>query len=431
MKRLNLILPLLCLLLLASCTQTDPTSSEDMLYEVEGFYQANPGKALRILDNFNVSSLSEKEQAHYCLLRAKVYDAHFQHNNEMDSLLKVAENYFVGGDDKYFESVTCMYLARYAQVTRQGLDEALNWELKALQSIEQCQNVDERLMLYSQTPTDIQNEIDRIKYVVHQRLGMLYGEIGDWRESITNLKISEIYYAEKQRYRLHMMSSYCLGNSYLAIKEYDSAFVCFDNAMHDAEIIGEKGELFYIKNGLANYYLNRYENGEYSDEAEREELLQNAMLEINKLQMAQMPKRVIVYLLVAVFVIVIVVILLIVFRYRRKKNIELLKIKDSQQQTLINCVSAIYKSNHNNRAQKIFDEFEKTYPGTVVRFKAVHPDLSDMEVNICVLSYFPFRTKEIAQLMGLQENTVYRYRSTIRKKTGTDDLEALVDCILE
>lgn len=99
MKKLNLILPLLCLLLLASCTQTAPTSSEDMLYEVESFYQTNPGKALRFLDNFDFSALSEKEQAHYCLLRTKVYDAHFRHNNEMDSLLIVAENYFVGGDD--------------------------------------------------------------------------------------------------------------------------------------------------------------------------------------------------------------------------------------------------------------------------------------------------------------------------------------------
>lgn len=419
------IILILLYTLLSGCRTQAPTSSEDMLYEVEGFYQTNPGKALKILDNFDVSALSEKEQAHYCLLRAKVYDAHFRHNNEMDSLLKVAENCFVGGDDKYFEAVTCMYLARYIQVTRQGVDEALSWELQALQSIEQCQNVDERLVSYSQTPTDIQNEIDRIKYVVHQRLGMLYGEIGDWRESITHLKISEIYYAEKQRYRLHMMSSYCLGNSYLAIKEYDSAFVCFDNAMNDAEIIGEKDEMFYIDNGLANYYLNRYENGEYSDEAEREELLQNAMLEINKLQMAQMPKRVILYLLVAVFVIVIVVILLIVFRYRRKKNKELLKIKDSQQQMLINCVSAIYKSSQDNRAKQIFDEFEKTYPGAIARLKAAHPDLSDMEVNVAILSFLHFRAKETADLLGLTENTAMKYRSNIRKKTGKAELTIL------
>lgn len=425
MKSLLLHIALLLCAFLASCTRSDSFSSEDMLYEVEGFYQTNPGKALKILDNFDVSALSEKEQAHYCLLRAKVYDAHFRHNNEMDSLLKVAENYFVGGDDKYFEAVTCMYLARYIQVTRQGVDEALSWELQALQSIEQCQNIDERLVLYSETPTDVQNEIDRIKYVVHQRLGMLYGEIGDWRESITHLKISEIYYAEKQRYRLHMMSSYCLGNSYLAIKEYDSAFVCFDNAMHDAEIIGEKDEMFYIDNGLANYYLNRYENGEYSDEAEREELLQNAMLEINKLQMAQMPKRVILYLLIAVFVIVIVVILLIVFRYRRKKNKELLKIKDSQKQTLINCVSAIYKSSQDNRAKQIFDEFEKTYPGAIARLKAAHPDLSDMEVNVAILSFLHFRAKETADLLGLTENTAMKYRSNIRKKTKKAELTIL------
>ena len=222
-----------------------------------------------------------------------------------------------------------------------------------------------------------------------------------------------------------MMSSYCLGNSYLAIKEYDNAFVCFDNAMHDAEIIGEKGELLYINNGLANYYLNRYENGEYSDEAEREELLQNAMLEINKLQMAQMPKRVILYLLVAVFVIVIVVILLIVFRYRRKKNKELLKIKDSQQQTLINCVSAIYKSSQDNRAKQIFDEFEKTYPGAIARLKAAHPDLSDMEVNVAILSFLHFRAKETADLLGLTENTAMKYRSNVRKKTGKAELTIL------
>ena len=426
MKKLNLILPLLCLLLLASCTQTAPTSSEDMLYEVEGFYQTNPGKALRILDNYNVSSLSEKEQAHYCLLRAKVYDVHFQHNNEMDSLLKVAENYYVGGDDKYFEAVTCMYLARYAQVTRQGLDDALNWELKASQSIEQCHNVDERLVSYSQTPTDVQNEIDRIKYVWHQRLGMLYGEMGNWRESITHLKISEIYYAEKQRYRLHMMSSYCLGNSYLAIKEYDSAFVCFDNAMHDAEIIGEKGELLYINNGLANYYLSRYENGEYSDEVEREELLHNAMLEINKLQMAQMPKRIFVLFLVAVVVVVVFVCLLIVLRYRRKKGIELLKIKNSQQQTLINCVFAFYKSNQDNRTKQIFDEFERTYPGAVARLKAAHPDLSDMEVNVAVLSFLHFRAKETADLLGLTENTAMKYRSNVRKKAGQTPISEIL-----
>lgn len=429
--KLHVYIGIVLMAVLAGCGAPAPTSSENMLYEVEGFYQTNPGKALKILDNFDISSLSEKEQAHYCLLRAKVYDAHFWHNNEMDSLLKVAEGYFIGGDDKYFEAVTCMYLARYAKVVRHSMDEALNWELKALQSIGQCQNVDERLVRYSQTPTDVQNEIDRIKYVVHQRLGMLYGEIGDWRESITHLKISEIYYAEKQRYKLHMMSSYCLGNSYLAIKEYDSAFMCFDNAMHDAEIIGEKGELLYINNGLANYYLNRYENGEYADEAEREELLHNAMTEINKLQMAQQPKRLLMYLLIAVLTLVLLLCLLIAFRYRKKKEIKLMKVKDSQKQTLINCVSVIYKSNQENRTKQILDEFEKTYPGSVARLKIAHPELNDMELNICVLSYFPFRTKEIAQLMGLQENTVYRYRSTIRKKTGTDDLEALVDCILE
>ena len=62
---------------------------------------------------------------------------------------------------------------------------------------------------------------------------------------------------------------------------------------------------------------------------------------------------------------------------------------------------------------------------------AAFPDLAKQEYELCVLGYFDFRAKEIAQLMGLQENTVYRYRSVIRKKTGTDDLETLVSRFLD
>ena len=92
---------------------------------------------------------------------------------------------------------------------------------------------------------------------------------------------------------------------------------------------------------------------------------------------------------------------------------------------------ALYHSKEKDKLQRIFAEFDGAYPKTREQMMATYPDLSLQEYELCVLGYFDFRAKEIAQLMDLQEGTVYRYRSTIRKKTGADDLEALVSRFLD
>ena len=92
---------------------------------------------------------------------------------------------------------------------------------------------------------------------------------------------------------------------------------------------------------------------------------------------------------------------------------------------------ALYHSREKDKLQRILAEFDGTYPKTRERMMAAYPDLSLQEYELCVLGYFDFRAKEIAQLMDLQEGTVYRYRSTIRKKTRADDLETLMSRFLD
>ena len=92
---------------------------------------------------------------------------------------------------------------------------------------------------------------------------------------------------------------------------------------------------------------------------------------------------------------------------------------------------ALYHGKEKDKLQRILAEFDGTYPKARERMMAAYPDLSMQEYELCVLGYFDFRAKEIAQLMDLQEGTVYRYRSTLRKKTGADDLEALVGRFLD
>ena len=91
----------------------------------------------------------------------------------------------------------------------------------------------------------------------------------------------------------------------------------------------------------------------------------------------------------------------------------------------------LYHGKEKDKLRLILAEFDGTYPKARERMMAAYPDLSMQEYELCVLGYFDFRAKEIAQLMDLQEGTVYRYRSTLRKKTGADDLEALVGRFLD
>ena len=88
-------------------------------------------------------------------------------------------------------------------------------------------------------------------------------------------------------------------------------------------------------------------------------------------------------------------------------------------------VQAIYDDKRNNTFNRILEVFNEAYPEALTKLKAAHPDLNDTELDICVLSMFPFRTKEIADILDLRENTVSKYRTSIKKKTQTDSFEAL------
>ena len=88
-------------------------------------------------------------------------------------------------------------------------------------------------------------------------------------------------------------------------------------------------------------------------------------------------------------------------------------------------VRAIYDDKRNNTFGRILEVFNTAYPEALTKLKAQYPDLNETELDICVLSYFPFRTKEIADILDLRENTVSKYRTSIKKKTQTETFEGL------
>ncbi len=87
----------------------------------------------------------------------------------------------------------------------------------------------------------------------------------------------------------------------------------------------------------------------------------------------------------------------------------------------------IYSSKVGNRLERIMDEFEAAYPEAMRRVAAAHLDLTPTERRIFVLSHLQFRAKEMADLLGLSENTVNQYRYNLRKKTENASFSAFLD----
>ena len=83
-------------------------------------------------------------------------------------------------------------------------------------------------------------------------------------------------------------------------------------------------------------------------------------------------------------------------------------------------VTDIYQSNTKNRLQRILEAVDETYPQAVAKLKEEHPELNETERNILLLNFLHFRIKEEADLLGLSENSVAKYRSNLGKTLGKD-----------
>ena len=83
-------------------------------------------------------------------------------------------------------------------------------------------------------------------------------------------------------------------------------------------------------------------------------------------------------------------------------------------------VTDIYQSNNKNRLQRILEAVDDTYPQIVARLKSEHPELGETERNLLLLNFLHFRIKEEADLLGLNENSVAKYRSNLGKTFGKD-----------
>ncbi len=545
---------LLSCFLLAACAKHEaPPPEEDMLYRVECFLQQKPDSAKQILDTLDVSVLSEKERAHCSLLRALLVNNRKQYGAELDSLLKVAENQFVGGNDKYYEAWTYWLLANMATNMQQPKQIALDAILKAKQSIEECRHVDKRLVQFSTKPTDEQTVIDDLKHFIYLELGMTYTASVYFADAIPPLRLADAYFAKKEDHFNRESSSTALAYSYLLMQEFDSSLVYFQNALLSAKALGYADDVADMHHSIASYYNFRVSGNHYASEEDRQSFLDKAIEETyagfacltdtadyaygyvkqllleglsetyynmqqydscvyygeRAIEVAQANDRLFedyalykrlyesckalgdekkavvfadmlhamehpeahmkdmaevkdefekqeelqqqevlhqrksnrLYWMLAVSLAGLLLLGAFVYVYRRKKETETNQLQEAQRQLQADLVQltvqqkemlqqqvvAIYQTGQKDRLQRIMEAFEAAYPQGIGKMKSAYPDLNKTETHLVVLSFLGFRIKEEADLLGLSENTVAKYRSNLKNKADFDPISALVE----
>ena len=101
-------------------------------------------------------------------------------------------------------------------------------------------------------------------------------------------------------------------------------------------------------------------------------------------------------------------------------------IKDKNLETLMIKVDAIYRDKYGNKKQRILDEFNAVFPETIAVLKETYSDLNETEVNVCVLSFFPFQLKEVADILNLRVNTVSKSKISLKKKTNKENINDIL-----
>ena len=76
--------------------------------------------------------------------------------------------------------------------------------------------------------------------------------------------------------------------------------------------------------------------------------------------------------------------------------------------------------------EHIIEEFETAYPQVLEHLTTAYPDLNLIEQQIAVLNFLRFRSKEEADLLGLTESTIFKYRSNLKKEAGSDPISKLI-----
>ena len=296
------------------------------------------------------------------------------------------------------------------------------------------------------------NHIDKVKLKVLNNYAVLYRIQGQYEQAIQCLKQIEVDTSLDMKERL--MISLNLGNVFFDERKMDSANYYYKRmeAMLPATKVKLETQLaaydalykFATSQGndsMALQYRGKHENLLYEIMLQRQEqnvyrIQRQYDYETiqNTLNRKIIQRHNIILIISSLLSISYVIILILQYRHKRmmeayhQLQIEFEAASQQAQQAhqvLQQRVMELYRSGQEDRLERILSEFTTAYPQGIEKLQANHPDLTETECHIVVLSFLGFRVKEEAELLNLSANTVGKYRTNIRKKVGSDPVSNL------
>ena len=213
-----------------------------------------------------------------------------------------------------------------------------------------------------------------------------------------------------------------LAEAYYELHQYDSC-IYFGTQAYEMPDLHEQGGLLYKwlfysyralgDNDKASFFAEKLIVAQQEENENQQSVAEvkgeyEKQMEINKVQAEQQIRRYRLYLWIA-----------------QKLQLELDHAAQQSMQLLQQRALAIYQSDQDDKLNRILDAFDSAYPQAVDNLKKDHPDLSETERQLALLNLLRFRSKEEADLLGLSENTVRKYRSNLRKKLDSDAFSTL------
>lgn len=127
----------------------------------------------------------------------------------------------------------------------------------------------------------------------------------------------------------------------------------------------------------------------------------------------------------------------------KNELIEVLHMKLSEKQESAKTVQHPLEKNPSFRSMKILTEddwdifrqrYEESYPGFLAELKGKKPNLTPAETRLFLLLKLNFENKEIADTLGISQQSVWRSRHRLSKKLGlteTSDLDSFIKSYFE
>lgn len=366
--------------------------------------------------------------------------------------LTQADAYFARTGDHY-NRLSSAYMLGYAYLGTNEPDSCLAYFQKGLESAEalgyanECAASHHNLAFYYTYCVE-QNHYE----TEEERQQMLHNAVVESKAGLEGLTDTTDYaYGYHRQVLLET-----LANAYYCKQQYDSCIYYGEQAIE----VGQSIDRFFENYDL---YLCLYESYkalgdeknavEYSErllsmehpDAQMKDMVEvqeeyDKQEELQQQEVVHQKKSLRLYVLLALLFFGMVLLGLFVYFYRRRKEAEATRLREAQHQLeaaleqssqhqrnmLQQRVLAIYKTGGEDRLQRILDEFESAYPSATVRLEQACPNLNETERRIVILSFLGFRAKEVADLLGLKENTVTQYRSNLKKKADIDGLSTSI-----